>query len=200
MMIKERNFPEGFVTDGLSAVDARKIEFFYEQFVIKHYDQYGDGHFILACYAALPAVLTPDMLYKLWLNFKNYTVNGQPAVINPIAPADIMLSSLVEEIGIELFEMAEPVRKALLLYLKTITATPEKNALGLFPLDAIARFLNDYINFDFNPANDEQKAFREAQEWTVMSYLNPGQAFENVAMAFGNAQKAGSRAEQARYK
>ena len=57
-------FPNYKLTDSL---DRSRYEHFCRQCVQLHYPQYGDGHFILACYAAFPAVMSPDLLHRLWL-------------------------------------------------------------------------------------------------------------------------------------
>jgi hypothetical protein len=189
--------PEYFSRDGLSAAEARKLEYFYEQFVLRNFETYGMGHFALACYAALPAVLTPDLVHKLWLNFKNYTFDGKTAVIHPVAPVDLLLSPLVEEMGSELYEMSEPIRKTLLLYVKEVTTQPGNSRLQLFRLEEVAEFLRDYSIYDFTPAHAEDNAFREAQHWTAMSYLDPGRAFAEVTQAF---LQASSKAGKARCK
>lgn len=188
--------PDNFSTDGLSAIERRRLEYYYEHFVLRRSYLYGEGHFILACYAALPVVLTPDLLYKLWLNFKNYWWKGKCAVIHPVAPADLLLSPLVEEIGYELYEMPEKIRELLLLHLEKITAQSNSNPLQLYSLTEISRFLHSYAQLDFTPANANDDAFREAQIWTALSYLDPGQAFGELVKKF---QKANNKAEQLRY-
>lgn len=188
--------PDNFSVDGLSAIDRRRLGYYYEHYVLRRSYLYGDGHFILACYAALPVVLTPDLVYKLWLNFKSYWWQGKYAVIHPVAPADLLLSPLVEEIGHELYEMPEKIREGLLLHLAEIARAPETNPRQLYSLTEISRFLHSYAHYDFTPANANDVAFREAQIWTALSYLDPGQAFGELVRKF---QKANNRAERLRY-
>ena len=195
-----RFIPDNFSIAGLSAIDRRNLNYYYEKFVIRRFDIYGYGHFALACYAALPAVLTPDLLNKIWLNFKEYRWEDKTAIIHPVASTDLLLSPLVEEIGLELYEMAEPLRKALLFHLKETTSSPEKNTLGFYSVQDIAEFLRDYVQFDFTPENRDDNAFREAQVWTAMSYLDPGKAFMQVSRAFQEAAAKESKAEMVRYK
>lgn len=192
-----RFLPDDFPSNNLTATELRKLEYYYEQYVVRNSDRYGFGHFALACYAALPAVLTPDLLHKLWLNFKTYYPNDQLTIIHPVAPVDLLLSPLVEEIGFEIYEMPEAIRHSLLLYLNQITDVKENNTLKLFGLDDIAAFLKDYTQYDFTPENADDNAFREAQEWTAMSYLDPGKAFSQVAQAF---QGAATNPSRLRYK
>lgn len=189
--------PGNFSVNGLSVIERRRLEYYYEQYVLRRSWIYGEGHFILACYAAMPVVLTPDLLYKLWLNFKDYLWEDKPAVIHPVAPADLLLSPLVEEIGHELYEMPESIRQVLLLHLKEITSESAPNPQRLYALNEIAQFLHSYAQYDFTPANKNDDAFREAQIWTAMSYLDPGQAFGQLVNKYKQAKDKSP--EQLRY-
>lgn len=180
--------PGNFSVNGLSVIERRRLEYYYEQYVLRRSWIYGEGHFILACYAALPVVLTPDLLHKLWLNFKDYRWEDKYAVIHPVAPADLLLSPLVEEIGHELYEMSESIRQVLLLHLKEVTSELAPNPQKLHTLTAIAQFLHSYAQYDFTPANKNDDAFREAQIWTAMSYLDPGQAFGDLVNKYKRAK------------
>lgn len=180
--------PGNFSVKGLSVIEIRRLEYYYEQYVLRHSWIYGEGHFILACYAALPVVLTPDLLYKLWLNFKDYWWEDKQTVIHPVAPADLLLSPLVEEIGHELYEMPESIRQVLLLYLKEITGEYAPNPQKLHTLTEIAQFLHSYAQYDFTPANKNDDAFREAQIWTALSYLDPSQAFGQLVNKYKQAK------------
>lgn len=189
--------PKYFDGVPLTAIDKYKIEYYFEQFVVRQGNIYRYGHVALACYAALPAVLTPDLVHKLWLNFKDYTLDGEPVMIHPVAPVDLLLSSLVEEIGAELYEMPEAVRKALLGYLNEWPQLPGANNLKFRALEEVAAFLHDYAQFDFTPGVSDDDAFREAQVWTALSYLDPQRAFGQVAKGFHLAK---TNAERSRYK
>lgn len=193
-----RFLPEHPAFDELDSMDLSKLDYFYSYRVARRFNVYGHGHFVLACYAALPAVLTPDLLHKLWLNFKRYDLRGTVANIHPVAPADLLLSPLVEEIGFELYEMPEAIRHALLQFLKAHTSGTTPNTYGFYPLSAIANFLYDYARFDFTPENPDDDAFKEAQIWTALSYLNPNAAFEKVATAYQEALRQEDTNEQAR--
>lgn len=180
--------PGNFSVNSLSVIERRRLEYYYEQYILRRSWIYGEGHFILACYAAMPVVLTPDLLYKLWLNFKDYLWEDKPAVIHPVAPADLLLSPLVEEIGHELYEMPESIRQVLLLHLKEVTNEFAPNPQKLHSLNKIAQFLHSYAQYDFTPANKNDDAFREAQIWTAMSYLDPGQAFGQLVNKYKQAK------------
>jgi len=179
-------WPQDFPIERLSPIEARRLEYFFEQFVLQRFDRYGFGHFILACYAALPAVLTPDLLNKLWLNFKSFQFRDRFFEIHPVAPADLLLSPLLDEIGYEQYEMSEPIRTTLLAYLQKLSVSNEAASASVFkvkPLANIAEFLYDYATTDRSPSNTSSFAFREAQEWTALSYLDPSAALLQLVNA-----------------
>jgi hypothetical protein len=69
--------------------------------------RFGDGHFYLACHAALPIALTPDLLYCLWANFQR-DVSGEVLEIPWIAVSDVLLH-LCDEVGHELYPTFRPL-------------------------------------------------------------------------------------------
>jgi len=79
--------------------------------------RFGDGHFYLACHAALPIVLTPDFLYRLWASFQKDT-KGNLLDIPWIAVSDLLLSNLYENVGYELYEMDMIIQNELLSQLQ----------------------------------------------------------------------------------
>src|SRR5947209_12500172 len=83
----------------------RRIEVFKKRF--------GDAHLYLAYHAAFPLALTPDLLYRLRANFQK-DIHGENLSIPWIAVADLLLSSLCDEVGYELYEMNVAVRIELL--------------------------------------------------------------------------------------
>lgn len=140
-------WPQDFPIEHLDPVEGRRLEYFFEQFVLRRFDQYNFGHFILACYAALPAVLNSDLLNKLWVNFKNYQYKGENYEIHQIASADLLLSPLLEEIGYELYVMPESIRTTLLVFLQKLSQSPDSENASIFtitPLKDVAEFLYDY--------------------------------------------------------
>jgi hypothetical protein len=55
--------------------------------------RFGEGHFYLACHAALPLALTPDLLYRLWANVQSDR-HDTHLNIPWIAVSDLLLSGL----------------------------------------------------------------------------------------------------------
>jgi hypothetical protein len=175
--------PEALNTTSLSDVEGYKLEAFYQRFVVQRYHDYGDGHFLLACYAAFPVLLTPDLLYQLWLNFSTYQDRGEVREIARVAVADLLLSSLCEEISFEMYEMSPAIRNVLMDYWQQ--SARGENKANLPQIEQVARFLLQYIHRYKNPNHQDAQAFRDAQEWMALTYLQPQKATKmmHVAMA-----------------
>lgn len=159
-------FSSNKLTDSL---DRSRFDSFCRQCVNLHYPQYGDGHFILACYAAFPAVMSPDLLNRLWLNFGAYKQYGQETRIHPVAVSDVLLSSLFNETGFELYEMPKTLR---LFFLECWQNLPPqyKTEFDLHEPAEIAEFLTQYIDKE----RDKLDALTwEKQHYMALSYLNP---------------------------
>ena len=78
-------------------------------------DRYGEGHLVLACHAAFPSVLSTDLVYKIWQNFRFYRdAKGRPCQIHSDAVADVLLSGICMETGYDRYKMHEEIRHALL--------------------------------------------------------------------------------------
>ena len=89
------SLPKYFPVDKLKSLPLSKVNWFYSRYVEEYYPYYTFGHFIMAAYAAVPALLTPDLLYKIWLNFNQYQWRGKPLNIHRIAVSDVLLLSLI---------------------------------------------------------------------------------------------------------
>lgn len=173
--------PEALNTSSLSNVELYKLESFYQRFVVQRYHEYGDGHFLLACYAAFPVLLTPDLLYQLWLNFSTYNDRGERREIARVAIADILLSSLCEEVSLEMYEMPSNIRNVLMDYWQQ--SERGKNKLQVPHIEQVAAFLLQYIQSYKKTNHQDAQAFRDAQEWMAMTYLHPKKATQMMQHA-----------------
>ena len=86
--------PPNFPVIGLSDTDQHRVQWYFRRYVEDYYTEYRFGHFIFAAYASVPALLTPDLLYKIWQNFYGYRWGNAPVSIHRIAVADLLLSPL----------------------------------------------------------------------------------------------------------
>lgn len=139
----------------ITKVAKRRIDAFEERF--------GKPHLYLAYHAAFPLALTPDLLYSLWAKF-NRDINDNPLHIPWVAVADLLLSSLCQEVGQELYEMDETVRKELLQRLS------EDENFGQQQIKKLADFLLEYVQQQLNSNDPDIQDFAQAQKWTALAY------------------------------
>ncbi|MBM0744089.1 hypothetical protein JOY44_21120 [Phormidium sp. CLA17] len=144
----------------------RRIESFRQRF--------GDGHFYLACHAALPLALTPDLLYSLWANFQRDD-HGEAIEIPWIAVADLMLSNLCKEVGNELYEMDQPIRDDLLNQLQN------DSRFGLERLQALADFVMAYVEQQLDSPDLDIRDLATGQKWRALAYKHPSEAAHSIA-------------------
>jgi CRISPR/Cas system-associated protein Csm6 len=135
--------------------------------------QFDEVHLNLACHAAFPLVLTPDLLYQIWAHFV------------PEAPwsgvARVLLSRLCRQVGYEMYEMDIAMRNLLLRELK--------EQFGQERLDELAEFLMDYVAQQLTEDDADTQDLREAQEWTALAYTKPDEAARELALALSERVK-----------
>ncbi|MEH1885349.1 response regulator [Nostoc sp.] len=148
-------------------VASRRIESFGKRF--------GEAHLYFAYHAAFPLALTPDLLYRLWANFQQ-DVNGEVLSIPWMAVADLLLSSLCDEVGHELYEMDTAVRNALLKDLKANPRFGEKR------INELSDFLLTYVRQQLESHDPDMRDFAQAQRWTALAYTRPSQAAHELAL------------------
>lgn len=163
-------------------VARRRIEAFERRF--------GKTHLIFACHAAFPLALTPDLLYKLWANFQR-DIHGFVLGIPWVAVADLLLSSLCDEVGRELYEMDKAVRNSLLNRLK------ENENFGQQRINELSDFLLVYVRQQLQSNDQEVRDFAQAQRWTALAYTRQSEAARELTLALKNAYQQ-DRAEQVR--
>jgi dephospho-CoA kinase len=135
--------------------------------IIRFTQRFGEAHFTLACHAAFPLALTPELLYQIWGNF----VPQAPWT----AVADILLSSLSREIGQELYEMDVTVRSILLEDLM------RDARFGRRHLQILADFVILYTSQQLDSDDPDVSELAEAQKWNSLAYLNPSAASYQLA-------------------
>jgi len=162
----------GLLTIAPLGIPTRPIESFRRRF--------GEAHLILACQAALPIAVTPDLLYRLRVRFQR-DINGEPLDISWIAVSDLLLSSLFREVDQGVYEMDREIRHELLNLLRY---NPH---LGQQRLLELADFLLTYTQPDLRSSDPDVQTLAQVQEWTAFAYLEPGQAIRGIALAIKNA-------------
>lgn len=128
-----------------------------ERFV-NRFDQ-PDGYRILACHAALPLLLTPDLLNFLHNRFVGKHVPW-------IADADLLLSELCYPVGYELYAMEPPVREFLIDFMR------HQEGLGPKRMQEVARYLINYVNLLYRTTPFLTNSELKSQQWAAMVYLD----------------------------
>ena len=161
---------------GLTMVESAKVNWYYRRYAEDFYREYRIGHFLLAAYAAVPALLTPDLLYKLWQNFSQYTWGREQTSIHRIAVADLLLSPFCREAGYELYEMNHEIRLSFLQWLENERESDYWKSCNLPATDDIARFSEAY-HLQSNPGNSRWGiTYNDAQTFEAISFYDPAQA------------------------
>lgn len=127
--------------------------------------QYDSTYVKLACHAAFPLALTPDLLYQIWANF----VPDAPWT----AVARLLLSRLCKEVDYEIYEMETAVRNLLLRQLK--------KDFGAAYFEEVGDFLLSYMHAEMDTDDADTQDLIEAQEWSVLSYAVPRQGARKLA-------------------
>ena len=140
-----------------SDLTTRRIQVFLEH--------YGDQALDLACHAAFPLVLTSDLVYCLRENFV------------PECPwyygADLLLSSLCDTVGHDLYEMEGATRNALLQRLKQNRGPQRLNDLQNFMVEYIQHRLQ-------SDRHTRVRMMGDRPHWTALACLEPGKAYDQI--------------------
>ncbi len=151
-----------------------RLDAFFEQ-----YCQKDEAYLLFAAHAAFPVVLTVDLLYKLWTNFRQ-DERGQTMQLPQAVVSDLLLSPLCQTISRHVYEIPQGIRTELQRYLA------EHSQFGTKRLDRLAHFLKHYLQE--NPQKIPSPAFYQAQEFAYLTRLEPQKAAERLAKAWNEAK------------
>jgi|GEM_PF-1824980 len=171
------------------------LEFLQLQSYLQRFQngQYGEGHALFTAMAAFPVFLTPELLYKLWLNFQAYRDEaGDKRKIHRIEVSDLLLSGLLREVAVDIYEMQPAIRTALLSCLEK--RFREKRNI----LRELAEFMLYYVRSYQLEGESVTTAVREAQEWNALAYVDPAAAVRQIREALSGSIAAGSPTRQLR--
>ncbi len=171
------------------------LEFLQLQSYLQRFQngQYGEGHALFTAMAAFPVFLTPELLYKLWLNFQAYRDEaGDKRKIHRIAVSDLLLSGLLRELAVDIYEIQPSIRTALLSCLEK--RFREKRNI----LRELAEFILYYVRSYQLEGESVTTAVREAQEWNALAYVDPAAAVRQIREALSGSIAAGSPTRQLR--
>ncbi len=175
--------PANFPSIHLDLAARLQMEWFYSTFVGEYSAHYRFGHMVMLAYSAIPAYITPDMLYKLRQNFNEYTWLGKKEIIHPLAVSDVLLAPFCKQISYELYRMDHNVRLSLLEWLRN-GMVPVEDAEHT--LRAIALFVEKYVETDHDTAAREGPVYVNEQLMEAISYRDP----EEVARFYAEKLKA----------
>lgn len=134
------------------------------QEVLAFQQRFSSKHLWLACHAAFPLILTPELVNLIHFNFL------EDRQIPYIAQADFLLSPLCREIEDGVFEVEPGVREVLLVMLEK-----------LFDHDRpfeLAYFLDDFLKRC--PDRNQRSMFRQTHEWIAGAYIQPDEVLEEM--------------------
>jgi len=154
---------------------------------------YGEGHYIFALHAAFPVVFTPDLLYRIWVNFGTYPKRGDRETmlqIDSVAVSDLLLSNICEEVGVELYAMDKEVRRYFLEKLE------KDERFGSRRVEMLADFLYQYAEHAYRQPTAQP--FKETHQWTALSVSRPQEAVQQIAGALAGAIEKKNAGEQLR--
>ena len=154
---------------------------------------YGYRPYWLLCLAAFPIAVTPELLYRLWNNFRRVFPNDPP--IERVAVADVLLWPAWRETAPDVFELDEDVRNELLSELRQLDQRRRGEAKeptsDLFK--ELAQFLYQYTTQTTTGADGS--LLRQAQLLGVQATLVPGQAARQVETELAKCIEDGNEPE-----
>ncbi|MEM6806061.1 MAG: CHAT domain-containing protein, partial [Bacteroidota bacterium] len=107
-------------TPPASILEEYKAEF-APLYVNASYPQGMHPHYIFACHAAYPSIVSADLLYQVWYNFRSYKLGEGELAFMPFEVVnDFLLSGCCREIGEGIFKVDKDSRKQLLKDLKLL--------------------------------------------------------------------------------
>jgi formylglycine-generating enzyme required for sulfatase activity len=115
----------------------------------------------LAYYAALPLVLTPELLNYLRNRFLRGEIDGEK--LPWVAEVDLLLSDLCRQVGYEQYVMDAAVQAYLMAEMEQV--------LGLDEMERVARLLISYVNQLAHTHPTIARRDRQSQRWAAMFYL-----------------------------
>ena len=142
--------------------------------------RFEPAYYELVCHAALPLVLTPELVSYL----RNEFLPGLPW----IAEVDLLLSDLCSQVGYELYVMDMDVR-AYALKAKSET-------FGAARMKEVANLLISYVRYLANNSSQMSSRELESQQWAAMVYLGAEakqQVVDKIAERFQACSSGGMR-------
>lgn len=139
--------------------------------------RYRDANLLFTWYASFPGVFQPDLLYKLWQNFKAYKKNKQNRSLPFVVISDLIQAPFCREVGSELYEIEEDVQKYIIQNSEELFA--KRKLESLFTQKQIAALLYQYADkFLMHP---HQKLLRDIYFWKALVNYDANYAGHKLA-------------------
>ncbi len=146
------------------------------QIVERFVNRFDESYLQLAYHAALPLILTPELVNYLRVEFL------RDENIPWVAEVDLLLSDLCRQVGYELYAMDTAVRAYLLERMETEES-------GIERMQAVAKGLIGYVKYlaQNNPCISPKEL--QTQQWAAMVYLDEQRekAINEITQAFKDA-------------
>lgn len=126
--------------------------------------RFGSKHLMLACHAALPLIVTPELLNLIHINFL------EEEQIPWVAEVDFLLSPLCRPIDDGLYEVEPSIREVLL--------TELENQFGWERPFELAKFLQYYL--DHKSGLKPRSEVTRTQRWLAQAYIAPDKVVEDL--------------------
>ena len=123
--------------------------------------RFGQKHLKLACYAALPLILTPELVNLIHINFLDHLA------IDWIAETDFLLSPLCRSVSEGVYEVKPCIREVLLMELEEFYGQQRSDEIKR----EIAKFL--WIYLKQKPNINQRPEHRQTHEWIARAYMDP---------------------------
>lgn len=140
--------------------------------------RFGRGHYDLACHAAFPLALTPELLYQIWGAFPRDN-DGASMGVPWIAVADVLLH-LCDEVGHEVYAFAPDLRVALLQELRS------NPRFGYGRIGELTALVQAFVLQQLHSDNPFLRDFAEAQRWSALAEGDPQTAASEIAAAYAD--------------
>ena len=132
--------------------------------VITFESHFGPQCLKLACHAALPSIVSPQLLNLIHINFLS------DESISWLSEIDFLLSPLCRSIGEELFEIEPSIREVLMFELE--------KEYGIQRRNQIAQFYHYYLSQTFN--RNQNLEIVLMQQWFAEAYLFPDKVISEM--------------------
>ncbi|MEZ4686618.1 MAG: leucine-rich repeat domain-containing protein [Bacteroidia bacterium] len=169
----------------ITATPQERLEAFHKRFE----PLYGEGHRLFACHAVYPVIVSQDLLYQLWYNFRHYGEGlGLQAEMAPEVVSDFIHSGLCKPLSQGLYSVEDELR---VLLLEELIKREGKERLR-----QLAHFLQAWLSQP--QAHALRTSTRQLHEWVIGATLDPGKAARAVTEALSDNMAKGNRRENKR--